>query len=372
MGSTSLLEGKKTRLSQALKARCFTKNIPLQASLELTHRCNLRCCHCYIPFNRVSREEMSLAEICGVLKQLKEAGTLFLALTGGEIFLREDLLDIIRSAQQEGFIISRLLTNGTLITGAIAKDLNKANIKKIELSIYGATQNTHDTVTQVPGSFEATLRAIRVLQDEGLQIILKMIILNLNASEVQGVQELARELGAGFSGDYILSPRLDGAKEPLRYCITIPQRDRYLAGWWLHQGIEPFDPGHIIRDIQKGLAQDFDPSNFGICGAGRIMCNISPEGWVSPCLILPIKGGNLRETTLLEAWHSREMESFRSLNMAERQQCQCCDLIRWCSKCPGIALLEGGNLLGCSAQIRELALWRRAEFINLKLTHEVT
>src|SRR3990172_13143979 len=85
--------------------------IPLSVLFEVTHRCNLGCEHCYLTEGpvgrpRPSRAELTLDEVRRVLDELAAAGTLFLTLTGGEGFLRRDLLDIVAHARARGVSVA--------------------------------------------------------------------------------------------------------------------------------------------------------------------------------------------------------------------------------------------------------------------------
>src|SRR2546428_13436881 len=94
-------------------------HIPLAVLFEVTHRCNLGCAHCYLtegPVGRPkpTREELTLDEIRPVLDQLAEAGTLFLTLTGGEVFMRRDFLEIVAHARACGFSVPGVPTRALL------------------------------------------------------------------------------------------------------------------------------------------------------------------------------------------------------------------------------------------------------------------
>ena len=90
-------------------------HIPLSVLYEVTHRCNLGCEHCYLSEGpvgrpRPTREELSLEEIRRILDQLAEAGTMFLTLSGGEVFLRRDALDIVAHARSRGLSVTVFTT----------------------------------------------------------------------------------------------------------------------------------------------------------------------------------------------------------------------------------------------------------------------
>src|SRR5512136_2462306 len=98
------------------------ENIPLSVQFELTYRCNLACSHCYV-VNR-GEKELSFNEITDVLDQLAEANCFFLTLTGGDVFMRDDTLNIVRYARSKGFV-TKIFTNGNLITENVAHELGK-------------------------------------------------------------------------------------------------------------------------------------------------------------------------------------------------------------------------------------------------------
>jgi len=88
------------------------RHLPWSVHVDLTYRCNERCIHCYL--DHEDHGEMSTAEIKNVLSQLAESGTLFLTFSGGEIFLRQDIFELIEFARDLHFDVS-LKTNALLI-----------------------------------------------------------------------------------------------------------------------------------------------------------------------------------------------------------------------------------------------------------------
>ena len=108
---------------------------PLSAMIELTRRCNLRCAHCYLDLD--GNPGLSADELHRVLDELAAAGTLFLTLTGGEICLREDWLDLAGYARSRGFVI-RLKTNGTLLTKELVAEISELPVLGVDVSLKGA------------------------------------------------------------------------------------------------------------------------------------------------------------------------------------------------------------------------------------------
>src|SRR3990172_9052307 len=144
-------------------------HLPISVHFEITHRCNLGCEHCYLTEGpvgrpRPTRPELSLEEIRPILDQLAEAGTLFLTLSGGEVFLRRDALDIVAHARSRGLSVT-VFTTGTLLTPEAATRLADLHPLSVEVSIYSPQPEVHDRVTRIPGSHARSLRALRLLKE---------------------------------------------------------------------------------------------------------------------------------------------------------------------------------------------------------------
>src|SRR4030095_13084208 len=134
--------------------------------LELTYRCNWRCVFCYNP-RHGDLQPLSVADWTDVLDDLRALGTLAVVLTGGEPLAHPEFLAIARAARTRGFAV-RLFTNGSLVTDAMADELAALDLVSIEMSLHGATPETHDRTTARPGSFTALLEGVDRLKARGV------------------------------------------------------------------------------------------------------------------------------------------------------------------------------------------------------------
>ncbi|MBK8742754.1 MAG: radical SAM protein, partial [Betaproteobacteria bacterium] len=204
--------------SAAIHDKVVNKRVAASATIEATRRCPLECVHCYnnLPMNdqEARRGELTFDEHCRLLDDLADAGTLWLLFTGGEIFARHDFLDIYTYAKKKGFLIT-LFTNGTLITPRIADHLVEWRPFAIEITLYGATKETYEGLTGIPGSYNRCMRGIRLLTERKLPLALKTVAISINKHEIGAMKKLAEELGVGFKFDAMMTPRIDCSQSPL-------------------------------------------------------------------------------------------------------------------------------------------------------------
>jgi len=313
-----------------LEKATYQKKIPFDALIELTHFCNLKCIHCYCVTE--NRPLLSLDEIESLLQQLAELGCLSLTLSGGEVFLRKDFFEILEIARKKHFII-RVFTNGTLITEGIASRLADFSPVETELSLYAADAKIHDTITRVPGSFEKTCQAVKYLKENGLDVVIKWIIMKNNLLEHPKLTQLAKDLGVSCRSDTLIFPRNDGDKTPLEQRLS----DEELVSAYKMLG----------KPVLQEKAVVVAPQERSICGAGHATCSISPYGDVYPCVQFFLKFGNIREKSFKDIWFDSEAaREWRTLNtFADLPVCRNCSIIGDCMRCPALISLEEGSYL---------------------------
>src|ERR1700723_4035133 len=191
--------------SADLHQRQSGQRVPMQVSIEVTRRCPLECQHCYnnLPMGDqdARSREMSTEEHFRMLDELAEMGCFWLLYTGGEIFARKDFLEIYTEAKKRGFLIT-LFTNGTMINERIADHLAQYRPFAIEITLYGATRETYEALTQIPGSYDRCMRGIRMLLDRKLPLKLKTVPTTVNRHEVYEMQRMAeQDFGVDFKFD---------------------------------------------------------------------------------------------------------------------------------------------------------------------------
>ena len=143
---------------------------------DLTAKCNLACRHCVVSAGAASREELSLAECCHLVDDLRAAGVPMAILSGGEPLLHPDFFAIAEYAERCGLVL-QVATNATLITEAEAQRLAALGIQA-QVSLDGATPETHGRLS--PRRL-ALGRALYVASSTWLQPV-RLVMLAANAS----------------------------------------------------------------------------------------------------------------------------------------------------------------------------------------------
>ena len=264
--------------------------VPRSVLFELTRRCNLNCVHCYIVDNQ-ARGDVTTAEAVDLLEQLADWGVLFLALSGGELFVRRDWFEIATAAHRLHFAVT-LFTNATLITPDVADQIAGLNVTKVEVSLHGSRAETVDAITQVTGSYDRILAGIRLLRARGVRVKIKANVLAANAAEAHTFVAHAAALGVEVrTVSPVLIPRLDNDPAPLQQMLS--------AG-----ALETYYREEYQRLCDEALRQAWRfpcASDQHICAIGLAEWVVSADAFLYPCFNWRLRGFNLRRMRLAEA-----------------------------------------------------------------------
>lgn len=321
-----------------LKGSAHAKRIPLAAMLELTSRCNLKCQHCYLgPQSEQHKKralEMSTKQAKQVIDQLVEQGTLTLTITGGDPMMRQDFPAIYRYAREKGLLVT-VYCDAILVNDRIEALFREFPPRKVEVSVYGATEETYETVTRVKGSFQKACTGINRLLEMGVHLELKTVLMTLNLDELSMMKEWAATLGVPFRFDAAIFPCLpDNAKEPLDLRV---------------------DPERVVQeemqdpDVRKKWTEKFlraetaaDDGSLYSCAAGGSALYVGPQGHLSPCLMTTHHRFDLKKKPLKDLWEN-EMQEFRNKKRTKTETGLAGPLRGLCSHCPAFNFLETGD-----------------------------
>jgi radical SAM protein with 4Fe4S-binding SPASM domain len=328
--------------SRTVHQRYAGQRTLLEAAIEVTHRCPLQCIQCYnnlaMGDQAARQQELSLAEHCRLLDELADLGCLWVLFTGGEIFARPDFLEIYTYAKKKGFLIT-LFTNAILIDQRVADYLAEWPPFSIEVTVYGRTEATYESVTKIPGSYERCLRGIELLRERRLPLKLKTVGVKLNGHELSALRQFAEDdLQVEFKFDPLLNPRVDGSQAPLAARLSPEQV----------VGLEMQTP-KVAAEYQVLYARDCGqpaPTELSdtlyICGGGLNSCAIDPYGRIGICVLAQHETYDFRKTSLKDGWENF-LRQARAKKRTQVTRCLACRMQSLCGMCPAWGMLENGD-----------------------------
>lgn len=301
-----------------------TKLIPFGVSIELTARCNVNCIHCYQVMSR--DRELNTAEVKKLLDDLSALGAIELTFTGGEPLMRSDFSFILKYAVEEKGFSVKIFSNLTLLDESSANLFASLPINVVETSVLGPDSETHDSITQVNGSFDSLIRGIKMLTERNVRVLGKTVVMKNNFARFADIISLFNNLGISFKYDDGLFVKSDGFRKPLSFSIS--ERDS--------------------RSLKK-VSRKIKPNKHHSCNAAKSVMSISPDGNVFPCGPFTEPAGNIRDMSLRDIWYdSPLMKMVRSMNNSDYSACVGCFYIDKCNGCVAMGMgLSQGRIHPC-------------------------
>ena len=342
----------------AMRRRAMDAALPLHGTLAVTHRCNLRCVHCYLqPGVRPPEPELSAADWLALAGEAAAAGCFSILLTGGEPLLRPDFADIYLGIRRLG-IHAMLFTNATRVDDETVRVLREAPPRLIEVTLYGATPATYRAVTGSPTAHADALRGIARLRAAGLPVRLKTVLMQANKHEFAAIRALAADGEPPVCHDAVLQPRFRGDAEIAALRVppaevaalearTIPE----LPAQWRAQRRRQRAPA--AAGIRKLYA----------CAAGTISFYVTAAGRIQPCVSAARHGVAYERGTFLAAFRASR-RSVQAVPAPAAYACgDCADRV-FCGSCPPVAELECGDEAGICAYACALARARSHRMVS--------
>lgn len=315
----------------------YASRSPIAGSLALTHRCNLRCIHCYLQRSR-DGSELSKNAWLEIIDRLETAGCLWLTLTGGEPLHRPDFADIYLHAKRKGFLVT-VFTNGTLIDDSTIELFTDWPPHLVEISLYGHSPETYRAVTGDANARHAAYDAIPRLQQAGVPLKLKTVALRQNAHELTLIERHAQHLEADFRFDTLVSACLDGSHKP---CSSRLDEDSTIR-----LDLEDRKRHQAWRDCLD--EQRLPRRSLFTCGAGMTSFHVHADGYLALCLNdIPLH--DLTRGSFSSGWNGPVRER-RETSLPPGHPCSGCRDQPFCGVCPPLARMETGSDFGLPLQL---------------------
>lgn len=302
--------------------------------LELTYRCNEKCVHCYCPEIRKTAE-LTAAQISELLDEFESMGGMSLLITGGEVFARKDIKAILRDLRHRNIVVN-VISNLTMADEDCLDLFASLSPRSVGCSIYSADPAIHDGVTQVSGSWNRSVAAIRTLRARGVPVILKAPLMEHTIDGWRNIEVLASDLGCDVQFDVNITPRNDGGQSP----VDLRVRDKTaLADLFSSRFYRLYMNGEAMA-----IADDEQRHQSLLCGAGSTGLSIGPDGTIRPCIGLMMTLGKWPEQSLGEIWEcSPFFTEWANQKLMGINKCSTCQHFAFCNRCPGSWQLEMGS-----------------------------
>ncbi|MGS3970862.1 radical SAM protein [Staphylococcus pseudintermedius] len=305
---------------------------PLHAVFEITHKCNLKCAHCYLESSPQVQDTLSLDEFIMIANNMYENRILTCEITGGEVFVHPNAKEILEFALKK-FKKVGILTNGTLLKPDILDLLIKYKKKiVIGISLDSVNPEKHDNFRGKKNSFNQTCKTIKKLSENGLFVRVGMSIYEDNMWEINDMANLVRKLGASaFSYNWIDD---FGRGKKMNQLKLNKLNNLSFAEFEV-------DVVKNNRDIIPLVPLTKNKANN--CGAGWRSIVMDPNGNIRPCALFPKEFviGNLKEQSYKDVFSSEIVNRLYSLQSPQKSKF-CSDECSFKDYCAG-CYLKGLN-----------------------------
>lgn len=335
--------------------------LPIAGNFELTSNCNFNCKMCYV-HSANHKEAMSAEDWIELGRTARDAGMVFLLLTGGEPFLRKDFKEIYSALIEMGLLIS-INTNASLIDDDMFTFLIKHPPLRMNVSLYACSDAVYEELCGKPAC-AVVKHNIRRLHEAGIGIKINASITPHNASEIEDIYAFGRGVGVPvqattymfppvrINGDqYGCSPARFTAEETAKYMLKC--REQYMS------------PEQLRNSSGMPMDEDMDcaaeEGEHMRCRAGRTAFWVTWDGRMLPCGMFPDAGYRIKDMGFDAAWTAVKAY-IQTIRMPK--ECTNCSRKERCSACAASVIAETGN-----ASIRPEYICRMTETL-CRLTTE--
>jgi radical SAM protein with 4Fe4S-binding SPASM domain len=321
--------------------------LPISGTFELTARCNFNCPMCYIHLQQddidARGRELTAQQWIELGRQAKEAGMVFLLLTGGEPFVRKDFFEIYDALKKMGLLVS-INSNGSMLKGEVLRKLLENPPHRINITLYGGCSDTYKNMCGL-NAFDTVVENIRALKQAGVDVRLNLSITPYNCQDIEKIYAISQELNVHVKAssymypairvhsDYGCNDRLspeDAAKYMVEWDRLRLSREEFNAKAQAFKNHTATFERECSADLDEGVS----------CRAGTTSFWMTWDGRMLPCGMMPDPAVYPLETGFQAAWQQLRKET-ALIRMPK--ECTACPNRKVCSVCAAICLTETGG-----------------------------
>ncbi|MCD7818433.1 MAG: radical SAM protein, partial [Lachnospiraceae bacterium] len=322
-------------------------HIPINGTFELTPLCNMDCRMCFIRLNRQEMDPVgsivTTQHWLELAKDAKKAGTMFILLTGGEPLLHPDFKTIYQGLRKLGMILT-INTNGTLIDREFACMLGQDKPRRVNITLYGASNESYNRICHNPNGFDQVMNGIKLLMEQKVDIKLNGTLTPDNANETESLIQIAEDLGLYLKIDTYLYPahrerihpfdesRRLNAWEAANRNLQIKRRQLPAEEYAAYRK-------YMLDMEEKGASSLSRPDacrNMD-CRAGKSAFWITWHGKMTPCVFMDTPSCDVFQSGFEKSWEEL-LEKTARIRLPK--ECGTCPMRHCCQICAASACLE--------------------------------
>lgn len=272
---------------------------PIQLSIDITNKCNIRCLHCYnySGENLYIKDELTDKELIKLIDDICKMKPFNVCFCGGEPLLRKDILLKLVKKLSDNEINSSVVTNGILLTKDVARELKEAGIGNVQISLDGKKES-HERLRGKSGTFESAIEALKNLKENSINRNIAFSPTSWNINDFKTVVKVGLDMGVKEIRVQQLMPIGRASKNN----ELIPTNSQYRN---MKRMIIEAD--NMVRRLGKSIRFDWgDPIDHLIRYSEQniftYMFGISANGNIKPSMYLPLSVGNVRKHSIIEYW----------------------------------------------------------------------
>lgn len=345
------------RMAQA----ALEQRMPLSGTFELLPYCNMHCNMCYIVHDKQS------VDACGGLKpldfwkdiliQAEQAGMLFALFTGGEPFLYPHLRELLEWMTERPVYLV-LNTNGTLLTRDTVAWLAKTSIKRVNISLYGASNETYARLCHNPQGFDRVIQTFDLLTEYHIPFRVHCSLTPENYGDYDDIIAVCNRYQTHLQMVYYMFPPYRMADELASNPARFTPQQAAQAARRVKRSTMP-DPADYWRFLKASCSCIEHPENYSAYGSNEVACRgglaafwVDWRGQLSGCGVNNKEQIDLSCVPFAQAWRE-VVPSAEQTHLSE--DCKYCAYRCFCPICPAAAFCETGSPSGKPAYLCEFA-----------------
>lgn len=341
------------KLMSYLFAKASKNKVPLSCAFEITPLCNMDCKMCYVKLNKKQMDsigkQVTVDEWIDLAKQARDMGLLYILITGGEPFLHKDFKKLYTELSKMGFILA-INSNGTLIDEDAVSWLAKYPPMRINITLYGASDETYGKLCNNPKGFTQVTKAVKLLKAANISVKFNASMTPYNISDLDKMYKVADDLGVQINVATYMFPPIRKDKDSIGKNNRFDEKSsgKYMAYTDLNKfsdDVYKYRAEQILKCRENGkidIESSEKPEQNGLrCRAGKSTFWMTWDGKMMTCGIMDKPLAYPLKTGLKKAWESI-VEQTSKLRLP--LECNTCSKRDICNVCAAVCYTEKGDV----------------------------